>query len=213
MRLEADVELQIYLAPNSQTIADGYESVQKTVRELKEMGFYDFFTALPFGPIIVVSQGARMKKATVPGVVKYRRTSNFSGPHKPVFDKAGVPVMPINTAARCYLTPRWMQDIPGDDMKEWLEKRYEHVPYIEGSRSGVSSRYKFPKEEKPLLGSVMRDASILGAAAIDLEEPMLAGLEDAGFYFNQFGYAPEVLWQSKRLTRHMYPLILSTIKS
>ena len=146
MRLEADVELQIYLAPNSQTIADGYESVQKTVRELKEMGFYDFFTALPFGPIIVVSQGARMKKATVPGVVKYRRTSNFSGPHKPVFDKAGVPVMPINTAARCYLTPRWMQDIPGDDMKEWLEKRYEHVPYIEAAAAACPRATSFQKK-------------------------------------------------------------------
>ena len=197
VRLEADVELQMYLAANSQTIAEGYHSVQKTVRELRAMGFYDFFTHLPFGPMIIVSQGSREKRMTVPGVRKYRRTSNFSGPHRLIKDKSGVPVVPINTAARCYVVPKWMSSIDSDEMRSWLSDRYEHVPRDEqGGHSTASPRYKFPKEEKPLLEDVMVDATLLGAAGIELGEPLLAMVEDAGFYFNQFGYAPEELWRS-----------------
>jgi hypothetical protein len=105
VRLEADLELQIVLMPQLVSIGDGYHSVQKTVRELKGMGFYQFFSELPYAPIYIVSQGSRIKKL---GVKKYRRTSNFSAPHKPVRDKAGITVIPINTASRCYEVPVWM---------------------------------------------------------------------------------------------------------
>ena len=75
------------------SIGIGYESVQKTVRELKERHFYDFFEALPFWPIVLVGQGSQVKKL---GVRKYRRTSNFSGPHQLVVDKTGRRAVPIN---------------------------------------------------------------------------------------------------------------------
>ena len=74
-------------APQLASIGDGYVSVQKTVRELKDSDFYEFFDALPFMPIVVVGQGSRIKKL---GAKQYRRTSNFSGPHKLVTDKQGI---------------------------------------------------------------------------------------------------------------------------
>ena len=36
------------------------------------------------------------------------RTSDFSAPHKTVKDKAGIPVIPVNTASRCYYVPQWL---------------------------------------------------------------------------------------------------------
>ena len=203
VRLEADPELQIVLMPPLVSIGEGYESVQKTVRELRQMGFYEFFRRVPFAPIYVISQGSRIKKL---GVKKYRRTSNFSAPHKLLFDKGGVQVTPINTASRCYLIPSWMADSRRPAMVDWLRRRYEHVPHRgatdtdgrehEPGGSAVSARYKFPKEHKPGLPAVMRDSTLLLKAAIELEEPPFNWLEDAAFYFNQLGYASEELWKS-----------------
>ena len=93
VRLEADLDLITVLCPQLVSIGIGYESVQKTVRELKERHFYDFFEALPFWPIVLVGQGSQVKKL---GVRKYRRTSNFSGPHQLVVDKTGRRAVPIN---------------------------------------------------------------------------------------------------------------------
>ena len=73
VRLEADLELIAVLSPHLVSIGDGYDSVQKTVRELRDQDFYDFFEALPFMPIVLVGQGSRIKKL---GVKVYRRTSH-----------------------------------------------------------------------------------------------------------------------------------------
>ena len=86
VRLEADTELTTVVNPPLASIAAGFDSVPATVRELKHRGFYDFFQHLPFWPINVVGQGSRIKKL---GVNKYRRTSDFSGPHKRVVDGSG----------------------------------------------------------------------------------------------------------------------------
>ena len=45
IRLESDPELMAIFSPQLVSIGIGYGSVQKTVRELKELGFYDFFEA------------------------------------------------------------------------------------------------------------------------------------------------------------------------
>lgn len=105
VRLEADVKHQIVLHPNIASIVDGYDSVQKTVRELKQMDFYNFYDDLPFVPLYVIDQGSRIKKL---GMNKYRRTSDFSAPHKEVRDKAGRRVVSINQASKCYLRPEWL---------------------------------------------------------------------------------------------------------
>jgi hypothetical protein len=209
IRLEADLEMQIVLSPQLVSIGEGYDSVQKTVRELRSLNFYDFYRSLPFGPIFIVSQGSRIKKL---GVKKYRRTSNFSAPHKSICDKSGVEVVPVNTASRCYFVPTWLSEHHDPAVVAWLEQKYEHVPPPRGGEAaasrhspsvsepghlaGASARYKFPKEHKPHLGDLMHDATLLLQAARELAEPIFVWVEDAAFYFNQFAYAPEELWKS-----------------
>lgn len=169
MRLEADVELQMVLHPNLISIGDGYDSVQKTVRELGALGFYEFYTHLPFAPIYVIGQGSRIKKL---GVCKYRRTSNFSAPHKKVTDRAGIRVVPINDASKCYLVPEWLAKAQDERLQRWHADRYSHVQWRDEATRDASARQKFPKEHKPQLEDVMRDLAILLGAAQSLGEPI-----------------------------------------
>ena len=182
IRLEADMELTGVFNPQLVSIGTGYDSVQKTVRELEEKNFYDFFEEMPFMPMIVVGQGSRIKKL---GSKVFRRTSNFSGPHQLVMTKWGIPVVPINEASRCYLIPKWMAEHPQGVTRQWAKNKYAHVPPATPERPKQSTRHKFPKEKKPMLGDVMRDLAILLHASLVMGEPIFLWVEDAAFYFNQ----------------------------
>ena len=94
-----------------------------------------------------------------------------------------------------YMVPQWLQSTGREEMVRWLRDRYEHVP-TRADGETVSPHYKFPKEKKPSLPSVMRDSAILLKAAVELNEVPVGFVEDAAFYFNQAGYAPEELWKS-----------------
>ena len=54
-------------------------------------------------------------------------------------------------------------------------------------------RHKFPKERKLALTEVTKDIALLILVSLTLGEPILVWVEDAAFYFNQFGYASEEL--------------------
>ena len=191
VRLEADGELMTVLSPQLVSVGPGYGSVQRTVRELHTLGFYDFFAELPFWPIIIVGQGAQIKSL---GSASYRRTSNFSGPHKLVTDKKGNRAVPINEASKSYELPDWLLHSWDEATARWARGKYRHVPTMEGGRR--SAAYKFPKERKPALANVMRDLAILLHASLEMNEPIFLWVEDAAHYFNQFGYAAEELWKS-----------------
>jgi len=193
IRLEADLELMAVLNPQLASIGDGYVSVQKTVRELKDSDFYEFFDALPYMPIVVVGQGSRIKKL---GAKQYRRTSNFSGPHKLVTDKQGTRVVPINEASKTYIVPKWISESRQQNVRRWAKEKYDHVPTPNMPGHAPSPRHKFPKEKKPSLADIMRDVAILLRASLHLGEPIFIWVEDAAFFFNQFGYASEELWKS-----------------
>ena len=81
-------------------------------------------------------------------------------------------------------------------MKQWSEDKYAHVPATTIGGTQPSARHKFPKEKKPALADVLRDVALLLAASLYLGEPIFIWVEDAAFYFNQFGYSPESLWLS-----------------
>ena len=192
IRLEADVEQQIVLLPPLESIVDGYNSVQKTARELRGMSFYQFFRQLMFAPCFIIGQGSMVKKlADSHGEKKYRRTSNFSGPHKEVRDKKGRLVTPINAASRCYTVPNWLAQARDLKRQKWSRQRYAHVPLDGADPAKVSSRYKFPKEHKPSVRDVARDVTLLLRASLLMGEALFVWVEDAAFYFNQFAYAPE----------------------
>ena len=55
----------------------------------------------------VRARGSRFKKL---GAKQYRRTSNFSGPHKLVTDKQGLRAVPINEASKTYTVPKWISE-------------------------------------------------------------------------------------------------------
>ena len=193
IRLEADIELASVLSPQLVSAGVGYDSVQKTVRELEKRDFYDFFSQLPFWPIVVVGQGSRIKKV---GTKKYRRTSDFSGPHKRVTDAVGNVAVPINVASRTYTIPKWIAHSPRPEIRRWAVDKYAHVPPADRTGEQPSARHKFPKEHKPSLADALRDVAILSHAAVHMGQPVFAFLEDAANYFPQFGYAPEELWKS-----------------
>jgi hypothetical protein len=193
VRLEADLELMTVLSPQLVSIGEGYDSVQKTVRDLKGQGFYDFFKGVPYWPIVIVGQGSRIKKL---GANKYRRTSNFSGPHKLLTDRRGRRAVPINEASRCYLVPEWLAKSRQLEVRAWSTHRYAHVPTATRRGEKESPTHKFPKERKPAVTAVLNDMAILLRASLILNEPIFVWVEDAAFYFNQFGYAPEELWKS-----------------
>ena len=203
IRLEADVPLMTVLCPHLVSVGPGYDSVQRTVRELHDLGFSDFFATLPFWPLLIIGQGARVKSL---GSAKWRRTSNFSGPHKLVTDKTGKRAVPINEASKSYDLPDWLANSEDQATVKWATEKYAHVRRdptpsggADGSVASPSPTYKFPKERKPALANVMRDLAILLHASIEMGEPIFVWVEDAAHYFNQFGYAPEELWKSNFL--------------
>ena len=93
--------------------------------------------------------------------------------------------MPINEASRCYLIPKWMAEHPHGVTRRWAKNKYAHVPPATPERPKQSTRHKFPKEKKPMLGDVMRDLAILLHASLVMGEPIFLWVEDAAFYFNQ----------------------------
>ncbi|MDC0525636.1 hypothetical protein OAO87_01460 [bacterium] len=193
VRFEADLDLISQLNPQLTSAGPGYDSLQKTVRELQGWGFYEFFENLPFWPIVVVvGQGARIKGV---GSNKYRRTSDFSAPHKLVVDGEGRRAVPINEASKCYVIPEWLAHSPRAETCRWARDKYAHVPKVHLPKT-PSWQHKFPKERKPTMGDVMRDAAILLRVAMLLGQPLFVFIEDASFYFNQFGYSSSELWKS-----------------
>ena len=193
VRLEADLDLVSQFNPQLASIGAGYDSVQKTVRELRDLDFYDFLMTLAFWPIIVVGQGSRIKKL---GVKKYRRTSNFSGPHKLVTDKRGRRAVPVNEASKCYIIPEWLAQARDAETRRWARDKYAHVPAASRASESAPPHHKFPKERKPSLSGLMRDIAILLVASRMLGEPIFIWVEDAAFYFCQLGYGAEELWKS-----------------
>ena len=135
------------------------------------------------------------------GSKKYRRTSDFSAPHKAVLDRLGNRAVPINEASKGFTIPKWIGHSPRADVRAWARDKYSHVPEAaKTSNEGWRySHYKFPKERKPMVSDMMRDLAILLVASLTLDEPIFVFVEDAAFYFNQLGYAPEELWKSTLL--------------
>lgn len=195
--LEADIELQIVLQPNVASVGLGYDSVQRTVRELHDLRFYDFFTCLPFVPINVVGPGSRRKKICAD---KYRRTSDFSGPHRPYRDGEGHATAAINEASKQKLRPTWMSASDRPELHQWETVQYSQVRWKNAGSKEAPVGYKFPKEFKPNLVDVMTDVTILLGALLELGEQIIVMVADAAYYFNQFAYVPEELWKSNLAT-------------
>jgi hypothetical protein len=185
VRFEADVELQTVLVPHLISLPKGFASVRNELYRLQTLGWYRFFDSLPFWPIYLNGQGATSRKLEE----RYRRTTECGGPRKPTFDSSGLRALSINEAAQVRHMPAWFQFRHDPPWLKYLEERALDRPLEWGMPSNR------PREVKPTLAAVMRDLSILLAAARQLEEPLYVFGDDAKDYFNQLAMASEEWWK------------------
>ncbi|KAL3916348.1 MAG: hypothetical protein SGPRY_006855, partial [Prymnesium sp.] len=114
-----------------------------------------------------------------------------------MYDEEGRRSIAINDASRTYRRPQWLEQHADSEVRRWDRERYRHVRWTDGEEAQHAPvKYKFPKETKPSLSDFLRDLTILAWAAKEMNEPIFVWVEDAAYYFNQFGYAPEELWKS-----------------
>ena len=185
IRFEADVELQAVLVPHLISLPKGFASVRNELYRLQTLGWYRFFDHLPFWPIYLNGQGATARKLET----RYRRTTECGGPRRPTLDGSGLRALSINEAASVRHMPAWYKHRHDPPWLKYMQERELADPL----EWGMPSRR--PPEIKPTLSMVMRDLSILLAAARHLEEPLYIFGDDAKDYFNQLAIASEDWWK------------------
>ena len=185
IRFEADVELQTVLVPHLISLPMGFTSVRNELYRLQTLGWYKFFDHLPFWPIYVNGQGATSRKMED----RYRRTTECGGPRRPTFDGGKLRALSLNEASSVRHMPAWYKFRHDAPWQKYLRERALHEPLEWGTPS------QRPPEIKPTLKAVMRDLSILLAAARHLDEPIYVFGDDAKDYFNQLAIASEDWWK------------------
>ena len=183
-RLDADVELQTVLVPHLVSLPLGYASVEKELRRLHGLGWYDFFSDFPFWPMYLNGQGATARKLEPD---RFRRTTEGGGPRRPTFDASGLQAISINSASKRHHMPQHFLADKRPTMLAWLFERGLPGPALPSGQS------KWPKEIKPLLEHVMHDIAILRRASEMLGEPLYIWGDDAKDYFNQLAMASSEL--------------------
>ena len=182
VRFEADVELQTVLVPHLISLPKGFASVRKELYRLHERDWYRFFDHLPFWPMYLNGQGAAARKLSE----RYRRTTECGGPRKETRDETGLRALSINNASSLHHFPNWFATRLGDPAWEaWLDAKGLLDPKLHGTPRVL------PPEVKPTIADVMRDISILLAAARLMGEPIYLFGDDARDHFNQLALSSE----------------------
>ena len=189
VRLDADVELQSVWVPHLTSLPFGYASVGKELRRLRSMGWYDFYSSLPFWPMYLNGQGATARKLEPD---RFRRTTEGNGPRAPTFDASGLRAISINEASHIYHMPQHFLRDDRPEFRDWLRARGLPAP-APPPASSTARFTKWPKERKPQLATVMRDNAIFNRAGHLLGEPTYGFEDDAKDYFNQLAMAPSEL--------------------
>ena len=189
VRLDADVELQSVWVPHLTSLPFGYASVGKELRRLRSLGWYDFFSSLPFWPMYLNGQGATARKLEPD---RFRRTTEGNGPRAPTFDASGLQAISINEASHVHHVPQHFLRDHRPEFRAWLQARGLPAPAPPPATS--TSRFtKWPKERKPQLSAVMRDNAVFNRAGHLMNEPTYGFEDDAKDYFNQLAMAPSEL--------------------
>ena len=189
VRLDADVELQSVWVPHLTSLPFGYASVGKELRRLRSLGWYEFYSGLPFWPMYLNGQGATARKLEPD---RFRRTTEGNGPRAPTFDASGLQAISINEASHIYHMPQHFLRDERPEFREWLRAR--GLPAPSPSPASSTARFtKWPKERKPQLSAVMRDNAVFNRAGHLIGEPTYGFEDDAKDYFNQLVMAPSEL--------------------
>jgi hypothetical protein len=193
VRFQADVELQAVFNWHLVSLVNGYGSVDKELRRLREKGWYDFFAELPFFPIYLNGQGAVARKLEPD---RCRRSTEGGGPRRACFDSSGLQAWSLNDASKVFHIPQHFRADDRPEMQEWLRRR--GLPPTEEMLEAlklVRSRSKQGPEPKPTLVMIMHDLVVLRHAAQRMGEPVYLFGDDVKDYFNQLALAPEELWK------------------
>ena len=175
--------------PHLTSLPFGYASVGKELRRLRSLGWYEFYSGLPFWPMYLNGQGATARKLEPD---RFRRTTEGNGPRAPTFDASGLQAISINEASHIYHMPQHFLRDERPEFREWLRAR--GLPAPSPSPASSTARFtKWPKERKPQLSAVMRDNAVFNRAGHLIGEPTYGFEDDAKDYFNQLVMAPSEL--------------------
>lgn len=210
VRLQADVELQTVMVPHLVSLSLGFHSVDKEIRRLRDLQWYDFFAELPFLPIYLNGQGAVARKLEPD---RFRRSTEGGGPRKPTFDEEGVQARSLNDAAKIHCRPQhWSRD-QREVFRQWAATKEKQEGPMRHAAPWAAPHCdiahppshhtppiwqpstKWTKERKPTLAILMTALAVLCAAADALHQPIYIFSDDAKDYFNQLGMATPELWK------------------
>ena len=96
VRFLADLEHQFVIMPHLLSLGKAFPSVQKELRRLRGLKWVEFYCSPPFWPMRASPQGCTPRKYED----RWRRTSDASAPHTPLFDCASQPIFSLNTASQ-----------------------------------------------------------------------------------------------------------------
>ena len=80
--------------------SSGYASVGKELRRLRSLGWYEFYSSLPFLAHVPQRPGGDGARKLEPD--RFRRTTEGNGPRAPTFDASGLQAISINEASHIY---------------------------------------------------------------------------------------------------------------
>ncbi|KAL3892534.1 MAG: hypothetical protein SGPRY_015040, partial [Prymnesium sp.] len=179
VRLYADVELQLVLVPHLTSLPMGFASVEKELRRLHGLQWYEFLSSLPFLPMYCNGQGAVARKLEPD---RFRRSMEGGGPHQVTMDASRLPAISINEASRVPHIPQYFLQDERDAFLKWLRHRgllkawrdaKAGKPMTwEASDVGGRRKSKWPREHKPTVAELMRVLAVLNRASFMLEEPL-----------------------------------------
>lgn len=202
VRLDADVELQLVLVPHLTSLPLGFASVEKELRRLHGLQWYDFFSSLPFVPMYCNGQGAVARKLEPD---RFRRSTEGGGPRQWTVDASGLPAISINEASRLPHMPQHFLHDERGEFQDWLHSRGLLEAWADAragkpvawEASDVKGRRKskWPREHKPTVAELMRLLAVLNRASFVLQEPLYIFGDDIKDYFNQLAIATSELWK------------------
>ena len=184
----ANVALQIYMAPHLTTLAPGYEMVPKELKRLAAAGYVEFVSFLGFLPCRFIQQGTRARKLEPE---RPRRISDAGTPRIDMVDSDGVPVVPLNVAIR--LIPH--EERPDDETYQYGNDT-ENTTGVLGSdgllppSKSLRRRQRLPWEAKPHVQDAMHDTMVLLYMANTFGLDLYVITDDWKDMFNQFRIAP-----------------------
>ena len=198
---KADLPLSFCFTPHLLSIADAdgaaYAAIYKDLERLKEQGYYEWFTDIPFAPWGLNGQGTRPKPPDpVTRRLKFRRIVSGSNPYDAMAGSDGITRPSVNTATRRPYAPKH---------DTWARAAWRRIGLVvlaalllAGTIRQMPSLWRhlsrFNKERKPRALDIMWDLSIMAAIAAAAGLPLYVFVDDFAEFFYQFRLATHCLW-------------------